>query len=58
MPIKENKAWLAGVLAAIFFLGVTPWVLRPWFTSGDQLPRDTTFFAAVENADLLLTFSD
>lgn len=33
---------------------MTPWVLRPWFLSEDDLPRDTTYFATVENADLLL----
>ena len=33
---------------------MTPWVLRPWFLSADDLPRDTSFFASVENADLLL----
>lgn len=33
---------------------MTPWVLRPWFLSADDLPRDTSYFAAVENADLLL----
>lgn len=54
--VSENRkrAWLAGGLAALFFAGMTPWVLRPWFSSADDLPRDTSYFATVENADLLL----
>lgn len=54
MSGSRNKAWLAGGLAALFFAVMTPWVLRPWFLSADDLPRDTSFFASVENADLLL----
>ena len=54
MSVTRKRAWLAGSLAAMFFAVMTPWVLRPWFLSADELPRDTSFFAAVENADLLL----
>lgn len=54
MSESRKRAWLAGGLAALFFAVMTPWVLRPWFLSADDLPRDTSYFAAVENADLLL----
>ena len=50
----RSRPWLALTLAALFFVAATPWVLRPWFLSADRLPRDTSFFATVENADLFL----
>ncbi len=54
MSQTAKRAWRAGGLAAVFFAALTPWVLRPWFLSEDDLPRDTTFFASLENADLHL----
>lgn len=47
-------AWSGAVLACLFFVVATPWALRPWFLAADELPRDTSFFATVENADLSL----
>lgn len=54
MSGTRKRSWLAGILAALFFTVLTPWVLRPWFLSADLLPHDTTFFALMEDADLLL----
>jgi hypothetical protein len=49
-----QKTWGSALGAAFFFAVLTPWVLRPWFLSEDLLPRDTSFFAGLENADLFL----
>ena len=54
MSRSRSRAFLAGAFAAFFFAAGTPWALRPWFLSSDDLPSDTTRFAPMENADLLL----
>ena len=51
---SARPAWPGAVLAGLFFVAATPWALRPWFLAADELPRDTSFFATVENADLSL----
>jgi hypothetical protein len=54
MPRPRQRPLLAATAAALFFAVATPWALRPWFLSRDDLPSDTTRFAPMENADLLL----
>jgi len=57
MPPRRRPAFAAVapvLLAALLFVVVTPWVLRPWFLARDLLPRDVGTFAPMENADLYL----
>lgn len=54
MPRPRQRALITGAAAALLFLVATPWALRPWFLSRDLLPSDSTRYAPMENADLML----
>jgi len=54
MSRSSKRALVAGALAAVFFAAAIPWALRPWFLSANDLPSDSSRFAPMENADLLL----
>ena len=41
---RSETGFLAGAFAASL-AAATPWALRPWFLSADDLPSDTTRFA-------------
>jgi hypothetical protein len=58
-PVEERRPRRAGALsvalgACLLFALVTPWVLRPWFMTRDDLPRYPGGSAASFEADLYL----
>lgn len=45
---------MLALVAALFYAASTPWILRPWFLSADDLPKSELSLGPMEDTDLLL----
>jgi hypothetical protein len=50
----RGRIALLALAAALVYAAATPWLLRPWFTDADALPRSELTLGPMEDTDLYL----
>lgn len=51
---RRGRVAQLALCAALFYAVATPWILRPWFFSADDLPKSELSLGLMEDTDLLL----